>query len=92
MCRNKFTCFIPCSKVSRSTSCATLCCQQPQPSWGDFPLTQGKMVTWDEIMVDPNKNPALYNWRMRPTPEDFEQGTVEMPQEGVVPIPGLPAK
>jgi myo-inositol 2-dehydrogenase/D-chiro-inositol 1-dehydrogenase len=52
----------------------------------------GQMVTWDEIMVDPNKNPALYNWRMRPTPEDFEQGTVEMPQEGVVPIPGLPAK
>jgi hypothetical protein len=52
----------------------------------------GQMVTWDEIMVDPNKNPVLYNWRMRPTPEDFEQGTVEMPQEGVVPIPGLPAK
>ncbi|MFN4180715.1 MAG: Gfo/Idh/MocA family protein [Armatimonadota bacterium] len=52
----------------------------------------GRMVTWDEIMVDPNKNPELYNWRMRPTPEDFEQGTVEMPVEGVVPIPGVPAK
>jgi predicted dehydrogenase len=52
----------------------------------------GRMVTWDEIMVDPNKNPALYNWRMRPTPEDFERGTVEMPQENVVPVPGIPAK
>lgn len=52
----------------------------------------GRMVTWDEIMVDPNKNPELYNWRMRPTPEDFEQGTVEMPAEGVVPVPGVPAR
>jgi predicted dehydrogenase len=52
----------------------------------------GQMVTWDEIMVDPNKNPALYNLQLKPTPEDFERGTVEMPQENVVPIPGIPAK
>ena len=52
----------------------------------------GRMVTWDEIMGDLSKNPELYNWRLRPTPEDFEQGTVEMPQEGVVPIPGVPAR
>ncbi|MFA0742151.1 MAG: hypothetical protein DFNUSKGM_002271, partial [Candidatus Fervidibacter sacchari] len=48
----------------------------------------GKMVTWDEIMVDPNKNPALYNLQLKPTPEDFERGTVEIPQENVVPVPG----
>lgn len=52
----------------------------------------GKMVTWDEIMIDPNKNPELYNWRMRPTPEEIEQGTAEMPQEGVVLVPGVPAR
>jgi len=52
----------------------------------------GQMVTWDEIMVDPNKNPALYNLQLKPTPEDFERGTVEIPQENVVPVPGVPAK
>jgi len=52
----------------------------------------GKMVTWDEIMGDPNKNPALYNLQLKPTPEDFERGTVEIPQENIVPIPGVPAK
>ena len=52
----------------------------------------GKMVTWDEIMGDPSKNPELYNLQLKPTPEDFERGTVEIPQENVVPIPGVPAK
>ncbi len=52
----------------------------------------GRMVTWDEIMVDPNKNPALYNWQMKPTAEDFETGSVEIPIEHVVPIPGVPAR
>ncbi len=52
----------------------------------------GRMVTWDEIMVDPNKNPALYNLQLKPTPEDFERGEVEIPQENVVPVPGIPAK
>mgnify|MGYP001627239696 FL=1 len=52
----------------------------------------GRVVTWEEIMVNPNKNPALYNLQLKPTPEDFERGTVEIPQENVVPIPGVPAK
>ncbi|MFA4016255.1 MAG: hypothetical protein RUDDFDWM_001358 [Candidatus Fervidibacterota bacterium] len=52
----------------------------------------GRMVTWTEIMVDPNKNPALYNLQLKPTPEDFERGTVDIPQENVVPIPGIEAK
>ena len=52
----------------------------------------GRMVTWDEIMADPSKNPVLYNLQLKPTPEDFERGTVEMPQENIVPAPGVPAK
>lgn len=52
----------------------------------------GRMVTWDEIMVDPNKNPALYNWQMKPTAEDFESGSVEIPTEHAVPVPGVPAR
>ncbi|MER3500352.1 MAG: hypothetical protein C4295_02545 [Candidatus Fervidibacterota bacterium] len=52
----------------------------------------GRMVTWDEIMGDPNKNPELYNLTMKPTPEDFERGTVEIPPENIVPLPGVPAR
>jgi predicted dehydrogenase len=52
----------------------------------------GRMVTWEEIMGNPNKNPELYNLQMKPTPEDFERGTVEIPQENVIPIPGIEAK
>jgi len=51
----------------------------------------GKQVFWDEIMGDPNKNPALYNLQLRPTAEDFENGTVEIPLENVVALPGQPA-
>lgn len=49
----------------------------------------GRIVTWDEVMGDPNRNPALYNLTLKPTPEDFEKGTVEIPPENVVPIPGV---
>ncbi|MGQ9461534.1 MAG: Gfo/Idh/MocA family protein [Candidatus Fervidibacter sp.] len=52
----------------------------------------GKMVTWDEIMGNPNKNPELYNLRLKPTPEDFERGTVEIPPEQVIAVPGVPAR
>jgi len=52
----------------------------------------GRMVTWDEIMGDPSKNPELYNLTMKPTPEDFERGTVEIPPENIVPLPGVPAR
>lgn len=51
----------------------------------------GRQVFWDELMTDPNKNPALYNLQLRPTAEDFEQGTVEIPPENVVALPGQPA-
>lgn len=48
----------------------------------------GRRVAWDEMMEDPKKNPELYNLTLRPTAEDFEKGAVEIPEEGVVAIPG----
>jgi myo-inositol 2-dehydrogenase/D-chiro-inositol 1-dehydrogenase len=48
----------------------------------------GRQVTWKEIMEDPSINPRHYNLTLRPTAEDFEKGTVEIPKENVVPIPG----
>jgi predicted dehydrogenase len=48
----------------------------------------GQQVTWKQIMGDPNENPALYNLTLSPTAEDFERGTVVIPQENVVPVPG----
>ncbi len=52
----------------------------------------GRMVTWEEVMGNPAKNPDLYNLTLKPTAEDFERGTVEIPPENVVPIPGVPAR
>ncbi len=51
----------------------------------------GKRIAWDEIMGDPAKRPDLYELTLRPTAEDFEKGTVEIPKEGIIPIPGQPA-
>ncbi|MCS7304100.1 MAG: Gfo/Idh/MocA family oxidoreductase [Thermoguttaceae bacterium] len=51
----------------------------------------GKQVFWDEMMLDPKKNPAVYNLTLKPSAEDFEQGTVEIPKENVVALPGVPA-
>jgi predicted dehydrogenase len=48
----------------------------------------GKQVFWDDIMGDPNKQPEWYNQTLRPSAEDFEKGTVEIPKENVVPVPG----
>jgi predicted dehydrogenase len=49
----------------------------------------GKQVFWDELMVDPAKNPELYGLTLKPTAEDFEQGTAEIPKENAVAIPGV---
>lgn len=51
----------------------------------------GQKVTWEEIMGDPKKNPDLYNLTLKPTAEDFEAGTVEIPKEGAIALPGRPA-
>jgi len=48
----------------------------------------GAQVFWEEMMVDPNKRPELYNLTLKPTAEDFEKGTVEIPKENVVPAAG----
>jgi hypothetical protein len=39
-------------------------------------------------MGDPNANPKLYNLTLKPTAEDFERDTVEIPKENVVAAPG----
>jgi myo-inositol 2-dehydrogenase / D-chiro-inositol 1-dehydrogenase len=49
----------------------------------------GQQVSWKEIMGDPNANPKLYHLTLRPTAEDFDNGTVKIPKENVVPVPGL---
>jgi myo-inositol 2-dehydrogenase / D-chiro-inositol 1-dehydrogenase len=49
----------------------------------------GRQVFWNEMMVEPDKNPALYNLTLKPTAEDFEKGTVEIPKENVVAVPGI---
>jgi hypothetical protein len=51
----------------------------------------GREIFRDEIMGSPTKNQELYNLTLRPTAEDFDNNTVEIPKEGVIPIPGKPA-
>lgn len=51
----------------------------------------GRQIFWDEMMADPSKNPEICNLRLRPTAEDFEAGTVEIPPENVIALPGQPA-
>jgi hypothetical protein len=48
----------------------------------------GQQVSWEQIMGDPAAKPELYNLTLKPTAEDFEKGTVEIPAENIVPIPG----
>jgi len=51
----------------------------------------GQQVTWNDMMVDPKAKPEHYNLTLRPTPEDFEKGTVEIPTENEIPLPGQEA-
>lgn len=46
----------------------------------------GQIVRWVDLTE--NKESPLYNLQLSPTPEDFEKGTVKIPAEGVIPIPG----
>lgn len=48
----------------------------------------GRQVRWEEIMGDPEKQPAWYHLTLQPTAEDFERGTVAMPPENVIAAPG----
>jgi len=56
----------------------------------------GQTVLWTDVMDDPTadpkklkRNPDFYNLTLKPTAEDFEKGTVGIPKEGIVPIPGV---
>jgi predicted dehydrogenase len=51
----------------------------------------GQQVTWKEIMEDPTANPKNYGLTLEPTAEQFEAGTVEVPEENVIPRPGVKA-
>jgi hypothetical protein len=51
----------------------------------------GQLILWSEMMEDPAKNPKLYNLTLKPTAEDFEKGTVAIPKEGAIPLPGVKA-
>jgi len=65
--------------VAESTATAIL---------GRISAYTGQQVSWKEIMEDPKANPKLYHLTLKPTAEDFDQGTVEIPKENVVPVPG----
>jgi predicted dehydrogenase len=68
--------------VAESTAAAVI---------GRISAYTGQQVTWKETMEDPSINPKYYNLTLRPTAEDFEKGTVEIPKENSVPIPGVSA-
>ncbi|NET38475.1 MAG: Gfo/Idh/MocA family oxidoreductase [Cyanothece sp. SIO1E1] len=46
----------------------------------------GKLVQWSDLMQNPNSE--FYNLSIGSTAEDFENGTVVMPMENIVPVPG----
>jgi len=48
----------------------------------------GQQVSWKQIMGAADENPELFNLTLKPTAEDFEMGTVKIPKENVVPVPG----
>jgi len=50
----------------------------------------GQQITCKEIMEDAGIKPVHSNDMLRPTAEDFQRGTVHIPQN-VVPLPGLQA-
>jgi len=51
----------------------------------------GQQVSWKEIMEDPSLKAKHYNLTLRPTAEDFENGTAGIPKENVSPLPGVKA-
>jgi len=65
--------------VAESTATAIL---------GRISAYTGQQVTWKEIMEDSDMVPEHYQLTLRPSAEDFENGTVEIPVENSVPLPG----
>ena len=68
-------------EVAESTAAAIM---------GRISAYTGQQVSWKEMMEDPKLNPKVFNLTLKPTAEDFEKGTVEIPPENVVPRPGQP--
>jgi hypothetical protein len=66
--------------VAESTAAAVM---------GRISAYTGQQVFWEEMMGDPQKNPDVYNLTLKPTAEDFERGTVEIPPENVIALPGV---
>ncbi len=48
----------------------------------------GQMVRYQEL-TDESAGSKWYHFSMSPGPLDFERGTVKLPQEGIVPLPGI---
>ncbi len=48
----------------------------------------GKLMTWEEMFGNPQKNPEIYNKACKPSWEDFETGNIAYPKDGDAPIPG----
>lgn len=46
----------------------------------------GKIVRWSDLMQNPNSE--FCDLRIGPDPMDFERGTVRVPIEEAVPVPG----
>ena len=67
--------------VAESTAAAVM---------GRISAYTGQLVTWKQIMEDPDLAPSLYNLQLSPTAEDFESGNVRIPKEGVAAVPGKP--
>ena len=51
----------------------------------------GQAVAWAEIMDDPKLKPDLYNLTLRPTAEELETGSAQLPKQGIAPIAGKKA-
>jgi predicted dehydrogenase len=48
----------------------------------------GQVALYRDLMEDPAAKPDLYNLKVTPTAEDFLNGTVQVPEEGVIALPG----
>lgn len=46
----------------------------------------GQMVRWADVVTDANS--PVYNLKLSPSPEDFENNTVKAPEDDVIPVPG----
>ncbi len=53
---------------------------------GRISAYSGEMVKWDDVMHD--KSSAWYDLSLAASPQDYEAGTVVLPEEDIAPMPG----